>query len=616
MNRTRFALLATLVALFAADTASAAPTWLLPQTISGPSSTNSAPDIAVNARGDAVAAWLRKSGSELHVYASTRPAGGAWRTPDYVPSKGVNEPPRVGIDGSGHAEVISAGTYNNKHDVWMSGSMSDGSFQTSYVVDSGPTATTPVIAVNERGDAVAAWGADFGIAGGVYVTVRSADGIWSKPDPLYLAFGAMPGSVDVAIDPSGQAVAAWTSGAGAVEAAFYQPGSGWAKEDTLEPAIQSVGNEPPRAAIDGAGRATVIWSQVAFGKGSVHAAGGSPGSGWAPAQLKGFGGREPDLAVAADGRAVAAWKRKDNGHQVIEASLRPAPGAAWADPVVVSGTSKDSGTPSAAIDPQGNALVAWDQVAAVGHMALAADWRAGGSQWGAPHAFAAGAAGETTPRVAFDAGGDAVAAFVHGSPIQAADFDAAPALSGVQAPASGAPGETLAFSASATDLWSTPTINWDFGDGATATGSAVSHAYAAPSDYTVKVTARDAVGNETSATRVVHVPAPAVPSSTSPAPHQFAGLTLKSQRVAVKKRIGRVTATCPVGTVGACKGTLRLLSGKKVVARARFNVKPGRTVRIRVKLRRVPGTLRASATAHDGLGATKITGAKLKLRRG
>ena len=37
-------------------------------------------------------------------------------------------------------------------------------------------------------------------------------------------------------------------------------------------------------------------------------------------------------------------------------------------------------------------------------------------------------------------------------------------------------------------------ITWDFGDGVTATGAIVRHAYAAPGSYTVTVTARDSTG--------------------------------------------------------------------------------------------------------------------------
>jgi hypothetical protein len=211
--------------------------------------------------------------------------------------------------------------------------------------------------------------------------------------------------------------------------------------------------------------------------------------------------------------------------------------------------------------------------------------------------------------------------FSRGTAIQAADYDAAPALFGVKAPASGVAGKPLSFSAVGADLWSPVTLGWDFGDGKKAGGSAAGHAYAAAGNYTVTVTARDAVGNVTSAKKVVHVsaapPKPGEPPTGSePQQHAFAGLLLKRQTAVVRKRVARVKATCPVATNGACAGTLRLFAGRKIIGRARFAIAPGKTARIRVKVKRVVRAGRASARTHDGLGATRTTSAKLKLRRG
>jgi hypothetical protein len=171
------------------------------------------------------------------------------------------------------------------------------------------------------------------------------------------------------------------------------------------------------------------------------------------------------------------------------------------------------------------------------------------------------------------------------------------------------------------------TISWDFGDGASATGSPATHAYAAAGDYNVTVTATDGAGNSVHEIHAAHVPAPAAPAP-APAPgspatipsggaqHVFGGLVLKRQTIVVRKRVARVKASCPAATTGGCAGTLRLLSGQKVIGRARFSVAAGGSARIGVKLTRLVAKSRASARAHDGLGATRTTTAKLKLRRG
>jgi hypothetical protein len=80
-------------------------------------------------------------------------------------------------------------------------------------------------------------------------------------------------------------------------------------------------------------------------------------------------------------------------------------------------------------------------------------------------------------------------------------------------PSSGAPGESLAFSVSPLDVWSSVAgTTWSFGDGGTATGTTASHAFPAPGGYDVTVNSMDSLGNTSSATRQVGITAPpAVP---------------------------------------------------------------------------------------------------------
>ena len=102
---------------------------------------------------------------------------------------------------------------------------------------------------------------------------------------------------------------------------------------------------------------------------------------------------------------------------------------------------------------------------------------------------------------------------------QAASFDAAaPALTSSVPPGStvGAP---IGMAAAASDRVSPVALAWSFGDGATATGGAVSHAFGAAGAFNVSVTATDGAGNQTSALHPVLVsrgaPPPRIDSSVS-----------------------------------------------------------------------------------------------------
>ncbi|MGH2875096.1 MAG: PKD domain-containing protein [Solirubrobacteraceae bacterium] len=102
--------------------------------------------------------------------------------------------------------------------------------------------------------------------------------------------------------------------------------------------------------------------------------------------------------------------------------------------------------------------------------------------------------------------------------LRAAAFDAGgPNLVSASVPAQGTTGQPIAMSASFADLWSGlgPGPAWDFGDGGSATGGSVTHAYAAPGTYQVTVTSSDGLGNQTAEHYSIVVSAP--PPATHPA---------------------------------------------------------------------------------------------------
>lgn len=108
-------------------------------------------------------------------------------------------------------------------------------------------------------------------------------------------------------------------------------------------------------------------------------------------------------------------------------------------------------------------------------------------------------------QLAMDAQGNAILGFMRSDGTdtrgEAAGFDAAgPLLGSVVFPAAGARGASLPFTGTAADVWSpVASTTWSFGDGTSAPGTAVSHAYGAAGDYRVGFTATDAVGNASTA---------------------------------------------------------------------------------------------------------------------
>ena len=192
-----------------------------------------------------------------------------------------------------------------------------------------------------------------------------------------------------------------------------------------------------------------------------------------------------------------------------------------------------------------------------------------------------------------------------------------PALGAPQAPSGAVTGVPAEFAASATDAWSTTTIRWDFGDGASATGERVRHAFAAPGRYTVRATAVDGADNAT--TRDVTVTVEPAPSSGAadpepdgrppepdgrplvPDPEPPLGPRAVTPRVRALRvtparlRIGSTRVT--IKAVVSHPGTVRFAIRRRLALRSRSGCRTARARRRSRCARFVTrGTLQATAT--------------------
>ena len=206
-------------------------------------------------------------------------------------------------------------------------------------------------------------------------------------------------------------------------------------------------------------------------------------------------GAHPVLAAAAGGTTVAAWLEGDQ----VSTATRPAGTAEFPAGAALAAAS---GTPALAIGPGGDLMTGW---AGTGGHAHAVRRPSGSPDFDAARDLGASAG---APVLGADDEGSAAAIWSDGTAVGAAVLDAgAPVLGTVTAPATATTGVPVDFASSATDRWSQVGLTWAFGDGATAPGDAVSHAFGAAGTPVVTVTATDAGGNTASADRAVTVTA-------------------------------------------------------------------------------------------------------------
>ncbi len=190
---------------------------------------------------------------------------------------------------------------------------------------------------------------------------------WLPATPPSTAAGSPSGMV-IAVDPAGDAVAAWSEDDGAgmqtLLVAWRGAGGPWSAP---QPLARRRGVDARAVAIDAAGNATVVWTDsddgVTF---APHAARRDAASGsWStPHDFPSAWPADSRMQVRADanGNVVAAWLEHDAVEGVVFVRGAVWSGGAWSAPVTLSDPGDAwvaDGPPQIAPEATGGALVAW-----------------------------------------------------------------------------------------------------------------------------------------------------------------------------------------------------------------------------------------------------------------
>lgn len=272
------------------------------------------------------------------------------------------------------------------------------------------------------------------------------------------------------------------------------------------------------------GHALALWTDQFGGVSEIDFKERPPGGSWtatpADASRPGEPARSADAAIAADGSAVGSWVATGGNGDFLQAAVR-APGGAFTGHRPFATTT--IGLPVVVGNRSGDTMIAWGGFSGEAVLAVR---RPAGDEFGSVDTAGLGTQGPADPAISLilqdlgvDDQGNATAVWrrnfssgsmgVFNATLQAGSYDsAAPSFDAVSVPALGAPGSPIGMAATASDRLSVPAISWSFGDGASASGSAVSHAFGSAGAFSVTVTATDGAGNSTSASRSVVVAAP------------------------------------------------------------------------------------------------------------
>jgi hypothetical protein len=388
---------------------------------------------------------------------------GSWGTqPIQIDTAGLNaDAPRVGVDAAGNAVALWQQTDGaGKTTLWSSRrSLPMGTWDMPVQIDTAATNGTSVsaqLAVSANGTAAAVWqeqalppnAADDFAWANVYTPGKG----WGTAAPLFQESFGGNATPQVAIDSKGNAVAAWAENIGDTPstgqqayASFYTSGAGWSAAVRVSIWQQVYTPSPPlpthttgsvddvHVAINDAGDAVVTW-WTPMNNISMHGIGNKPLAARYDHTTKSFGtpvfldncqdncgsftSLEPRVTLDANGNAVVIWHQQlaaGSGERVWAAHYTASTGT-WSSPADALDASlmtvQSTAVPRVGFDPSGRALAVWQQTVNQGDPSLntmVSNFFSGGA-WKGPvgvDVTEPGLLNSSTPEMAFDDGGNA-----------------------------------------------------------------------------------------------------------------------------------------------------------------------------------------------------------------
>jgi hypothetical protein len=371
------------------------------------------PQLAVNARGNAVASWRRYVGfgqsrpSGFDCQLSLRRPGGSWSAPEAVPGGAC---PSLALGPDGSVLAVWTASQGGRTVVLAQTRTPEGEWRSRQRLSrSDEDASIPQVEVADHAGAVAVWSSRR--AGGDYVIEGAAQGRGRGFGSPQVASGGVSSttSLRLAVDDRGDAIAGWsTSSRGQTSAlvAFRPAGGRWQAPQLLARSREFVST--PAVALDSRGAAIAVWSEHRQGTGALLRTAFAPAGGtFGRPRLLAGRGAAPEVAFDARGNAVAVWE----DDQAAVAALRPA-GGSWQPAQVISAPGMRVGTIVVAVSPGGDAIAVWVRLAFTDSGRLdvvQASVRPAGGRFGAARDISQPGVLGGSPQVGMDARGNAVA---------------------------------------------------------------------------------------------------------------------------------------------------------------------------------------------------------------
>jgi hypothetical protein len=275
--------------------------------------------VAVNQAGAMVAGGtFTAADGTTHVQVCTSPDGKTWQAADLGP--GGNEPhggphPAVAVGPTGRAVAVwgsvvgcpASCTYILQASVRPPGGSWGAPVTLSSELNWGTGGVT--LGMDGAGDAIAAW-VGFYAGASHYAVLPAGSGSWGPAQTLSTYVQGDARNLSLAVSPNGSAIVAYATQHDAIWAV-----SGSILGGFSAPVFVGAGdygkNSAPKAALDDAGQASLVWSEST----GTHAATRSPGGTWsAPVVLASQASSSVATAIDGAGNAIAVFGSSYSWH--------------------------------------------------------------------------------------------------------------------------------------------------------------------------------------------------------------------------------------------------------------------------------------------------------------
>jgi hypothetical protein len=344
---------------------------------------------------------------------------GAWGTAEMIEDNAEDaSTPQIAFDNSGNAIAVwsqnNGAVINPVNNIWANhfdGSTAEWGAAELIEADAGD-ATSPQLAIDNSGNAIAVWSQSNGITNSIW-TNRFDGTVWGTAETIETGLlNAI--SPRVAIDSSGNAIAVWQQNDGSVDNIMANrfDGTVWGTAESIE-SVNTGDAAFPQVAFDSSGNAIAVWQQ---NDGSVDniMANRFDGTAWGSdavlVEIEDAGDAvSPQVAFDSSGNAIAVWSQNDGTVDNIMANRFD--GTVWGTAESIEADAGDAAFPQIAIDSSGNAIAVWSQnnVAETDPVDNIMANRFNGTVWGTAESIEADAGNAASAQVAFDSSGNAIA---------------------------------------------------------------------------------------------------------------------------------------------------------------------------------------------------------------